>query len=281
MGTAGRRLHRPHPQAHGRQSGEHGAHHCPSRRRNWPRCWRAWPPTKRPARITYSGGSASMAVVGQPATAGGSFQPQALLTGVIPQEWYTARVAEVYKKGTMADPNNYRPISLLSTSCKLFARILQKRLEAAIDSKLRSTQYGFRATRSTSQAIHVARRLVESAERRGSTLCIQLLDWTQAFHKVHPQAVSQALSRHGVTPEFIRVVEAIYQSHLHSQGCRKDKPALTGQLRDSAGMSVVPVSVSGGAQHDHGRCRRGLAAERKNAALASQPEPGVLRLGLC
>ena len=32
-------------------------------------------------------------------------------------------------------------------------------------------------------------------------------------------------------------------------------------------MSVVPVSVSGGAQHDHGRCRRGLAAERTHAAL--------------
>ena len=28
MGTAGRRLHRPHPQGRGRQPGEHGAHHA-------------------------------------------------------------------------------------------------------------------------------------------------------------------------------------------------------------------------------------------------------------
>ena len=44
----------------------------------------------------------------------------ALLVGVVPQDWSTAVVAEVHKRGTMADPNNYRPISLLSTSYKPF-----------------------------------------------------------------------------------------------------------------------------------------------------------------
>ena len=52
---------------------------------------------------------------------------QALTAGRIPQEWQQALVVEIYKgKGSTADPNNYRPISLLSTAYKLMARILQQ-----------------------------------------------------------------------------------------------------------------------------------------------------------
>ena len=71
---------------------------------------------------------------------------QALTAGHIPQEWQQALVVEIYKgKGSTADPNNYRPISLLSTAYKLMARIIQQRLEKAIDHRLRDTQFGFRA----------------------------------------------------------------------------------------------------------------------------------------
>ncbi|OLP86514.1 hypothetical protein AK812_SmicGene32374 [Symbiodinium microadriaticum] len=91
----------------------------------------------------------------------------------------------------------------------LVAKILRKRLEAAIDAKLHTSQFGFRTSRSTAQAIHVARCLTESAERHGSTLYMQLLGWTQDFDKLHSQAVTQALTRHGVMPDFVDLVEAI------------------------------------------------------------------------
>ena len=68
-------------------------------------------------------------------------------TGHTPTEWNLATVVEIYKgKGSHTDPEMYRPISLLSTAYKLFARLLHARLEAAVDHKLRSTQYGFRAS---------------------------------------------------------------------------------------------------------------------------------------
>eukprot|EP00439_Symbiodinium_sp_Y106_P055777 s1083_g7.t1 len=168
----------------------------------------------------------------------------ALLVGVVPQDWSTAVVAEVHKRGTMADPNNYRPISLLSTSYKLFARILQERLKMATDGKLSCTQYGFRATRSSSPAIHVARRLIESARRHGSTLYVQLLDWTQAFDKLHPQAVSQALARHG----------AIYQSPtftVRAAGNRSHFAQASSGIRQGCPLSPY-VFLLLCAQHDYG-----------------------------
>ena len=132
----------------------------------------------------------------------------ALRTGVVPQAWSEAIVAEIHKKGTMADPKNSR-FFLLSMTYNLVAKILRKRLEAAIDAKLHTSQFGFRTSRSTAQAIHVARCLTESAERHGSTLYMQLLGWTQDFDKLHSQAVTQALTRHGVMPDFVDLVEAI------------------------------------------------------------------------
>ena len=82
---------------------------------------------------------------------------QALTAAHIPQEWQQALVVEIYKgKGSTADPNNYRPISLLSTAYKLMARILQQRLEKAIDHRLRNTKFGFPAGRSTSQSTFYA-----------------------------------------------------------------------------------------------------------------------------
>ena len=140
---------------------------------------------------------------------------QALTAGHIPQEWRQALVVEIYKgKGSTADPNNYRPISLLSTAYKLMARILQQRLEKAIDHRLRDTQFGFRAGRSTSQPVHVLRRLLEKAERTDDSLYVLLLDWRQAFDKVNIEALEVAMQRIGVPQSVVSFISHIYSSHL-------------------------------------------------------------------
>ena len=42
--------------------------------------------------------------------------------------------------------SNYRPISLTNVSYKIFASMLQSRLETHVDSRIRDTQYGCRKT---------------------------------------------------------------------------------------------------------------------------------------
>ena len=95
--------------------------------------------------------SLAMARPTQPTGPRQSPQPISLLTATVPYDWHAATVVEIYKgKGPLTDPASYRPISLLSTSHKLFAKIIHNRLQAAIDDRLRDTQIGFRAARSTS-----------------------------------------------------------------------------------------------------------------------------------
>ena len=81
-----------------------------------------------------------------------TFFSQCFKNAVLPKQWDKAVVVAIFKKGDRMDPSNYRPISLLDTCYKLYARILQRRIADAVDSCIRKTQYGFRKGRSTVNA---------------------------------------------------------------------------------------------------------------------------------
>ena len=99
----------------------------------------------------------------------------------------------IYKgKGSESDPANYRPISLLNVLYKIHASMLQKRLAAAHDKHLRSTQLGFRARRSTSDPAFILRRLQDYSAKVGQQFHILFLDWLIALRRlgVHPQYIA-------------------------------------------------------------------------------------------
>ena len=85
----------------------------------------------------------------------------------VPAEILDARVALIFKKGNATDCGNYKPISLLNSSYKVFASILQQRISQALDPYLHKLQSGFRKERSTAQALHIIRRLQDVYERSG------------------------------------------------------------------------------------------------------------------
>eukprot|EP00959_Pyramimonas_sp_CCMP1952_P421648 8833176-Pyramimonas_sp.AAC.1 len=68
------------------------------------------------------------------------------LEGKTPQAWHQAMVTAIYKKGNVELPENYRPISLLSLGCKIFAALAKKRLlDAGVEQRLSKCQLGFRS----------------------------------------------------------------------------------------------------------------------------------------
>ena len=82
----------------------------------------------------------------------------------IPTETLRARVVMIYKKGDTSKYENYKPISLLNSMYKIYTAIVQKRLSAKLDKHLQKTQYGFRKSKSTSDALHIIRRIAEYRE---------------------------------------------------------------------------------------------------------------------
>jgi len=123
-----------------------------------------------------------------------------LHTENLPLEWQIAKVAMRFKKGDPASCDNYRPICVLSITYKLLCLLLRDRLwQAGVDTFLWKPEFGFRPKRSTSDAIFVARRRLESSHaQRYGRVSMVALDWRKAFDSVHIDALLDSLRRFGI-----------------------------------------------------------------------------------
>ena len=75
-------------------------------------------------------------------------------TGNFPKLLKDAIVTPIYKNGSNKDPNNYRPISILTIFSKLLEKLVHNRLLKFINNNyvLHDNQFGFRADKSTTIA---------------------------------------------------------------------------------------------------------------------------------
>ena len=70
-----------------------------------------------------------------------------LQTGIFPEQWVQGMIKPIYKnKGDPLNPENYRPITLLSCLGKLFTSIINERLNLFLNeiNILLENQAGFR-----------------------------------------------------------------------------------------------------------------------------------------
>ena len=48
-----------------------------------------------------------------------------VLHGGLPDEWLTANITPLFKKGNKLEPTNYRPVSLTSIVCKIMEKMIK------------------------------------------------------------------------------------------------------------------------------------------------------------
>ena len=65
--------------------------------------------------------------------------------GYLPDSWKYATVTPIHKKGPTSDPNNFRPVSLTATCCRVMERVINNQLlHYLLDHHLISRkQHGF------------------------------------------------------------------------------------------------------------------------------------------
>ena len=121
-------------------------------------------------------------------------------TGIFPSVLKVANIIPIHKKGDKLDCNNYRPISLLSNTIKIFEKMKHIRLTSFLNKNkvLSSFQFGFRSKHSTNHALISLTEMIWSALDNDQFACGVFLDLQEAFDTVDHKILLSKINHYGI-----------------------------------------------------------------------------------
>ena len=125
---------------------------------------------------------------------------QSLQHATFPQDWLSANIIPVFKKGNRSTPANYRPISLTSVTCKVMEHIIFHHIMSRFTSQnlLSPLQHGFRPNHSCqTQLIDFIDKVQRSMNARQQTDLV-FIDFSKAFDKIPHRRLINKLEFYGV-----------------------------------------------------------------------------------
>ena len=122
-------------------------------------------------------------------------------TSKLPEDWKSANISAIFKKDKKSMADNYRPISLTSTCCKLVEKIVQKRLMDHFNEKglTANAYYGFRSGRSLNLQLLKVIDDFTRAMNKHENVDVIYLDFKKTFDSVPHKRLIGVLRQYGVT----------------------------------------------------------------------------------
>ena len=108
-------------------------------------------------------------------------------TGIIPTVWTEGCIISIYKsKGCKKNPENYRPITLLSCMVKLFTAIINSKLQifSTEFDVIQQNHTGFRKHYSTMDNVFALQALFDILSSKKRKMYCAFIDFQRAFDTV-------------------------------------------------------------------------------------------------
>ena len=161
---------------------------------------------------------------------------KSLQEGTVPDDWRTANVTPIFKKGTKGDPGNYRPVSLTSVPCRVMESCVRDEIVDHVvrNSLIKDSQHGFMRKKScTTNLLQFLETLTDENDR-GNAMDVVYLDFSKAFDKVPHRRLLEKFKAHSVDGKVLDWI----QSWLAN---RTQRTVLNGESSDWAAVtSGVP-----------------------------------------
>ena len=126
---------------------------------------------------------------------------QSLLTGIFPEKLKIAKVSPFFKKDDITIMDNYRPVSLLTATSKVFEKVAYIQLYDYFNKNnlFYRSQYGFRKIHSTELAgLELTDKILKDIDEKNASLAI-FMDLSKAFDTLNHEILLNKLSHYGIT----------------------------------------------------------------------------------
>ena len=162
--------------------------------------------------------------------------------GKFPSKLKQSKIIPIFKSDDKTDPNNYRPISLLSNFNKIFEKLMYSRMKTFITKTniFNTSQYGFREGHSTEHAILDLVSNIQANMDKGLYSCGVFIDLKKAFDTVDHTILLQKLHFYG----FRGIINDWFKSYL----CNRTQTTQIGSLvseKRITGCGVPQGSILG------------------------------------
>ncbi|KAK3552841.1 hypothetical protein QTP86_022544 [Hemibagrus guttatus] len=196
-------------------------------------------------------------------------------SGTVPLDWATGVVIPLFKKGDRRVCSNYRGITLLSLSGKVYSRVLERRVRTLVEPQIQEEQCGFRPSRGTLDQLYTLHRVLEGSWEFAPPVHMCFVDLEKAFDRVPRGILWEALWEYGVRGPLLRAVLSLYnrsRSLVRIASCKSDLFPVHVGLRQGCPLSLVLFTVfmdriSRGSQGLEGHALGRFAAECEAAGM--------------
>ena len=131
-------------------------------------------------------------------------------SGSLPHFFRRAVITLLPKKGDLADIANWRPVSLLNTDYKIFAKLLANRLKQCIGSVIKEDQSYCVPGRSIYDNINLIRDVLFYSNSNDVPLAVINLDQKKAFDNVDHGYLFNTMRAMGFGARFISYLQILY-----------------------------------------------------------------------
>ena len=142
-------------------------------------------------------------------------------------DWTTSILIRLYKnKGDKHICDNYRGISLLAATSKIFSRVTLNRVQSLLDKQLLEEQAGFRTNRSTVDQIFILKMVMEKLHDYNKPLYMCFIDIQEAYDSVNRDLLWQICKHYGLSNKTVRMLQLLHTN-------TKARIRVNGDLSDS------------------------------------------------
>ena len=148
-------------------------------------------------------------------------------TNTFPHPWKIAKVTPIHKKGSLKEPSNYRPISVLPVLSKILERAVHIQLVDYLEeyNLITKYQFGYRKKRSTNAAATILVDDIRGNVDKGHMVGAVFIDLSKAFDTLSHSMLIEKLSAYGVrNSELLWFTDYLFgrQQFVQVDGCSSE-----------------------------------------------------------